>query len=337
MDESISTSPSPGGAGPGTAVAEDTAQYVVETEGLTKRYGEFTAVDGLNLRIQQGEIFGLLGPNGAGKTTTILMLMGLTEPTAGSATVCGCNPARKPLDVKRVVGYVPENLGFYGDLTGRQNLHYTARLNGLSDAECNRRTERALEQVGLADAGEKKVGHYSRGMRQRLGFADVLIKQPRLVILDEPTLGIDPDGVHHILDLIVRMSREQGMTILLSSHLLHQVQQVCHRITIFVRGKMIVQGAISDLAESAWPEGEEAVIEVQTAPDRPELAGALITIAGVTSVERSGETFLVKADHDVSQDISRVVADRGARVTNLRRRGYSLEDIYFKYFRGSEQ
>src|SRR5690606_30866566 len=177
------------------AAAAGERRPVIEARGLTKRYGRHTAVAGLDLTIYEGEVFGLLGPNGAGKTTTILMLLGLTEPTAGSVRVLGWDPARDPIEVKRAVGYLPENIGFYDDMTGRENLLYTARLNGLPERDAQERIDSLLTAVGLEGAGDRLVRVYSRGMRQRLGLADVLVKRPRMIILDEPTLGIDPAGI----------------------------------------------------------------------------------------------------------------------------------------------
>jgi ABC-2 type transport system ATP-binding protein len=175
---------------------------VIRTRGLTKRYGTLTAVDNLNLAVYPGEIFGLLGQNGAGKTTTILMLLGLTEPTKGEARVMGLDPAREPRLVKRRVGYLPDAVGFYGGLTGRQNLRYTARLNGLRGAEAETAMADVLDQVGLDDRADDLVETYSRGMRQRLGIADALVKSPDVLILDEPTTAIDPLGVVEMLDLL---------------------------------------------------------------------------------------------------------------------------------------
>lgn len=216
--------------------------------GLTKRYGDLVAVDSLDLELRRGEIFGLLGQNGAGKTTTILMLLGLTEPTAGSARVMGLDPARDALRVKRLVGYLPDSVGFYGDLTGRQNLRYTARLNGLRRDEAESRIDDALEQVSLHDRGDTRADTYSRGMLQRLGIADALIKDPEILILDEPTAAIDPIGVVEILQLLRDLVRERGVTVLLSSHLLTQVQSVCDRVGIFAAGRLIGQGTVPELA-----------------------------------------------------------------------------------------
>ncbi len=223
---------------------------VIETQGLTRKYGRQTAVDALSFQVQEGDIFGFLGPNGAGKTTTLLMLLGLTEPTAGTALVMGFNPLREPLQVKRRVGYLPENVGFYDDLTARENLGYVARLNRLPAGVARRNIEAALEAVGLGDVGDKVAGQFSRGMRQRLGLAELLIKEPKLVFLDEPTLGLDPDGINKILELILSLSRDRGITVVLSSHLLDQVQRTCNRIGIMIKGRMVATGTLAELAKA---------------------------------------------------------------------------------------
>ena len=228
---------------------EPSGQAVIRTRQLTKQYGSLTAVDHLDLAVQPGEIFGLLGPNGAGKTTTILMLLGLSEPTSGKAQVVGFDPTRQPLEVKSRVGYLPDDVGFYGELTGRQNLRYTAALNGLERRAADARIGSLVEQVGLADAADRPVEQYSRGMRQRLGLADALVKDPSVVILDEPTASIDPTGVAEVLDLIRSLAHERGVTVLLSSHLLHQVHQVCDRVAIFRSGRILAQGPMAKLAE----------------------------------------------------------------------------------------
>lgn len=221
---------------------------VIRTEGLTRRYGRQTAVDGLSFEVNAGEVFGFLGPNGAGKTTTILMLLGLTEPTAGRAEVLGLDPVKQPLQVKRQVGYLPENVGFYEDLTARENLRYVAALNDLPGARSKRLIEDALGTVGLAEEGDKLVGQYSRGMRQRLGIAELLIKEPKLVILDEPALGLDPDGMNRMLDLVASLNREKGITVLMCTHLLPHVERLCGRVGIMSKGRLAALGSISELA-----------------------------------------------------------------------------------------
>ncbi len=224
-------------------------EIVIRMEGLTKRYGAQTAVDRLSLEVAAGEIFGFLGPNGAGKTTTMLMLLGLTEPTSGTVRVCGYDPARDPLKVKEVIGYLPENVGFYEDMDARQNLRYIARLNGIPDRVSAGRIDTLLDEVDLTKEADKKVGSYSKGMRQRLGIAEVLVKEPRVIFLDEPTIGLDPDGTNRMLDLIQGMSRNRQMTIFFSSHLLDQVQRISDRIGIMIRGKLVAAGPLAELAQ----------------------------------------------------------------------------------------
>ena len=222
---------------------------IIETEGLTKVYGSQTAVNQLTFRIREGEVFGFLGPNGAGKTTTLLMFLGLTEPTSGKVRVCGFDPARDPLGVKERVGYLPENVGFYEDMDARQNLRFVARLNRIPDDVSLERIEELLNVVGLLEEAEKKVGIYSKGMRQRLGIAEVLVKEPKVIFLDEPTIGLDPDGTNRMLDLIHSLSREKNITVFLSSHLLDQVQRICDRVGIMIKGELVAIGPIQELGQ----------------------------------------------------------------------------------------
>jgi ABC-2 type transport system ATP-binding protein len=224
-------------------------QNIIEAEGLTKKYGTQIAVNTLTLQIREGEVFGFLGPNGAGKTTTLLMFLGLTEPTSGKVRVVGFDPAREPLRVKEKVGYLPENVGFYDDMDARQNLRFIAHLNHIPDKVSAKKTDELLQMVGLFEEAKKKVGTYSKGMRQRLGIAEVLIKEPRLIFLDEPTIGLDPDGTNRMLDLIHSLSREKNITIFLSSHLLDQVQRICDRVGIMIKGVLVAIGPIEELAK----------------------------------------------------------------------------------------
>jgi ABC-2 type transport system ATP-binding protein len=305
---------------------------IVSTRRLTKRYGEHIAVDGLDLDIFAGEVFGLLGPNGAGKTTTILMLLGLTEPTSGSATVVGTDPTRHPLAVKSRVGYLPDEVGFYDDLTASENLAYTARLNRIRRGDAADRIEAVLADVGLAADVDRRVGTYSRGMRQRLGVADALIKRPDLLILDEPTVNIDPEGVRELLLLVERLRSDQGVTVVLSSHLLHQVQQVCDRIGIFVRGRLRACGTIDELAaglDDRWvfDVGVEGV-------DDP--VGLLRAVPSVHDVSRRGGRWEVHADADIRTSLHDVVVDGGGRLTQLSRLTADLDSIYHRYFRDDD-
>ena len=225
------------------------ATPMIETTELTKCYNTRPAVDALTMSIAEGEIFGFLGPNGSGKTTALLMLLGLTEPTSGTARVAGLDPTREAIKVKRLVGYIPENVGFYEDMSALDNLRFIAQLNGMSNSVSAPKIEAALEQVGLADEAEKKLGAYSRGMRQRLGIAEILIKEPKIAFLDEPTLGLDPDGTTRIIEYIQSLSRDNNITVLLSSHDLTQVQKIADRIGIMINGKMIATGPLEQLAQ----------------------------------------------------------------------------------------
>ncbi|MCF8107712.1 MAG: ABC transporter ATP-binding protein [Desulfohalobiaceae bacterium] len=228
------------------------APTVIQTQELTKLYQGRPAVDHVSFEIRQGEIFGFLGPNGAGKTTTLLMLLGLTEPSSGFARILDLDPAREPIKVKSKVGYLQENMGFYLDLNARQMLMFVAELNGISGRRAEERINLALEVVGLLDESDKKIGAYSRGMRQRLGLAELLIKDAQIAFLDEPTLGLDPEATNRIIELIQSLCREQQMTVLPSSHLLQQVQKICHRVGIMIKGRMVAQGPLDQLAKESF-------------------------------------------------------------------------------------
>lgn len=304
---------------------------VIEISALTKRYGNYTAVDSLTLSIARGEIFGLLGPNGAGKSTTILMMLGLTEPSSGSVTVCGLDATRNPIEVKRKVGYLPEDVGFYEDYTGLENLLYTAQLNGMLPEAAEMRARHLLDRVGLAHEADKKAGKYSRGMRQRLGLADVLIKSPEVIILDEPTLGIDPQGVREFLGLIAQLSRDEGLTVLLSSHHLHQIQEVCDRVGLFVKGKLLAVGTIAQLSENLFSH-EPFMIEAGIDSAPAVLKDKLDAIPGVLSVVSESGTWRMGCSRDAASDIARTVVESGATLNYLKHNQYGLDDIYHHHF-----
>jgi ABC-2 type transport system ATP-binding protein len=323
-------------------------QNVIELIDLTKRYGSFTAVDNLNLTIGKGEIFGLLGPNGAGKSTTILMMMGLTEPTSGIARICGINSTTDPIAVRKKVGYLPEDVGFYDDYTGFENLVLTALLNRNTITEACRKAELILARVGLAEEAGKKAGKYSKGMRQRLGLADILIKDPEVIVLDEPTLGIDPKGVAEFLKLIVKLSKEEGHTVLFSSHHLHQVQEVCDRVGLFVGGRLIAEGKIGELSQKLFSE-EPIIIEagvILPEPDKAELPGdgsisgrlkqLISNINGVMTVDLENNLLQAGCSRDASDEIARAVIESGAGLKHLNKLEYGLDDIYHRYFEGVE-
>jgi ABC-2 type transport system ATP-binding protein len=302
---------------------------VIETQGLTKHYGPVVAVEGLNLTLSRGEVFGLLGPNGSGKTTTILMLLGLTDPTSGTVHVLGHDPSRNPLEVKRRVGYLPDSVGFYDDLTAQENLRYTARLNGIPRAETEARITEVLTRVGLSKVLDRRAGAFSRGMRQRLGLAEVLLKRPEIAILDEPTAGLDPEAAAEFLSLI-RELRTHDITVLLSSHLLHQVQAVCDRVGLFRQGKMVLEGTFETLADRVLGGAYRIRVEVLR-PDgvEPVLRG----IPGVRNlVEERPGSFTLEAQADCRAEVARRVVGKGADLVNLTLERPSLDEVYTRYF-----
>lgn len=344
-------------------------EIIIRTNELVKQYGDVTAVDRLNLEIHKGEVFGLLGPNGAGKTTTTLMLLGLTDPTSGTAEINGLDCTRDALAVKKIVGYLPDNVGFYPDMSGRENLIFSGMMNGLTRKEAEERAVGLLERVGMTYAADRKTGTYSRGMRQRLGIADVLMKDPEIIIMDEPTLGIDPSGMRELTALIRELSVKDGRTILISSHELYQIQEISDRVGIFVKGRMIACGRIDELGQQLQNEGlymvdfraEKTVdgpmaaehrAEVEAGTARGAMNAAAETLAsahetstidelkslvrGIEGVRLVGVkedgTLHVESGRDIRAELFRKLTDAGYLLSELHERGGDLDEIYRKYF-----
>ena len=260
------------------------------------------------------------------------MLLGLTEPASGAAYICGYNSTREPLKVKRISGYVPERIGFYEDLTASYNLAYTARLNGLSEELVRRRVGESLDIVGLSEVADQRVETFSRGMKQRLAIADLLIKTPRVAFLDEPTSGIDPEGVNQMLDLIAGIAREQRMTVILSSHQLNHVQRICNRVGILVKGRMVVEGLLDQLGREALG-GSQFSIEVQLSEITSGIIERINQVEGVVGVERSGDLLVINCVEDLRPQIARAVVDSGGSLVEMKVQSYALEDIYMRYFK----
>ncbi len=300
----------------------------VEASGLTKRYDGRPVVDRLTLSLSEGEVFGLLGPNGAGKTTTILMMLGLSEPSEGEVRILGHDPRREPLVVKRQVGYLPDSVGFYDTLTGKENLRFSAQLNRLTPEKTKERIDDVLREVGLTAAGDALVGTYSRGMRQRLGIADALLKDPAILILDEPTTAIDPEGVQEILTLIRRLAEERRVTVLLSSHLLHQVQSVCDRVAIFVEGRVAAMGTPQELADMAT--GPERVELTLDRPPPKHVSDAEF-VQSIEPARAPGSWLATVRPGTTAELVKRLIGD-GVGVSGVRRVGHDLDEIYRRYF-----
>lgn len=305
---------------------------VIETKDLTKIYGEKVAVDHLNLEVKEGEILGFLGPNGSGKTTTFLMLLGLTIPTSGTALVAGHDVVKESRDVRKVVGALPEFAGFYEDLTARQNLEYIGALNDLPTAEVKSRAEEYLNIVGLTGSAGIKVGKFSRGMKQRLGIAQALIKRPSLLLLDEPTIGVDPQGTKELRDLIMRLNREHHLTIVLSTHLLNEVQKICSKVAIIRSGKLIATGTIDELAADI-EKTEGMRLDIKLEGMKPDMLKALEAVPGVKSVDASNNMITVSAEPEAVSGISRAITTHGGLILMMKPYEPSLEEIFMKYYK----
>jgi ABC-2 type transport system ATP-binding protein len=286
---------------------------VVETKGLTKRYpGGVLAVDGLTLNVRRGEIYGFLGPNGAGKTTTLRMLVGLIRPTAGSAVVAG-HPPGSPASLAKI-GCVVENASFYPYMSGRDNLRVIARSARVPDAQ----VEVALDEVDLLRAAATRYGRYSRGQRQRLGVAAALIKSPELLILDEPTNGLDPQGMVEMRDLIKSLG-QGGRTVLISSHQLHEVEQICDRYGVIHTGKLIAEGAIAGTRYSGILLRAKPVARARQ---------SLSVLLGRGAVRSLDGALLISAAPAKAAEINQHLVESGVQVSELRPLERSLEEIF---------
>ncbi|RUU58852.1 ABC transporter ATP-binding protein [Mesorhizobium sp. M2C.T.Ca.TU.009.01.2.1] len=303
---------------------------VIEARGLVKRYGRFPAVDGIDLTVEKGEVFGLLGPNGSGKTTTILLLLGLTEPTAGSIRVLGLDPLRQPLAVKRQVGYLPDQIGFYDHLTAWENLAYTARLAGLISKEADGRINDALARVRLAEVAHRRVATFSRGMRQRLGLAEVLVKQAEIAILDEPTSGLDPQSTQELLDLIRELAAE-GVTFVLSSHQLAMMQTICSQVALFRKGQVGLVGRVEDLTANVLGGTYRLEVEAEKA-DLEKLLAGVPHVSGLMPLQ--GGRWRVDADSDVRADVARRIVGAGGALHSITMRQTTLDEVYVRFFEG---
>jgi ABC-2 type transport system ATP-binding protein len=301
---------------------------VIEVQGLTKRYDGVAVVKAISFSVARGEIFGLLGPNGAGKTTTILMLLGLSDISEGQARVLGYDPEREPLAVKRRVGYLPDQVGFYDNLSASDNLRYTARLMGLERDEREEKISASLDHVGLSDVVDRPVQTFSRGMRQRLGLAEILMKEAQIAILDEPTSGLDPQATAELLQ-IIRNLKTRSVSVLLSSHLLDRVQSICDRVALFNKGEIALLGTVGELGQQVLGIGYYVDLEAEGAGALDKLK----SLPGVRSIEQAGPNHVrIYAERDVRSDAAAAVISAGGRLLRLSVETASLDLIYNRYF-----
>jgi ABC-type multidrug transport system, ATPase component len=300
---------------------------MIRTENLTKVYNGKAAVDGLDLEIGEGDIFGFLGPNGAGKSTTILMLTGMIEPTGGRCFVDGIEVAKDPLNVKEIIGYLPEDVGFYGNMTGEQNLDYFARFYGMDARKRKERIAELLELVHL-DGVTQKAGEYSRGMKQRLGLAQALINDPKVLFLDEPTANLDPEGVREYRELVLALAGE-GKTVFVSSHILSEVREVCRTVGLLAKGKLVAQGTLEEVARTlASPDGDTVRIVVETREHLPALDDP-----DIIAIERSGNRAVVRAKTDIRDRLTETLFSQGLHVREMRVEEPEIEDVFMAAYR----
>ncbi len=300
---------------------------VLSVSHLSKQYKKgVQAVHDISFSLHEGEIFGLLGPNGSGKTTTILMVLGLLDRTEGTVRILGYDPYRSPLAVKQQVGYMPDTIGFYEYMTAYENLDYTARFLGLSAQEREKRIGDALASMHLTNRMYDKVRTFSHGMKRRLGLAELLVKQPKIAILDEPTQGLDPQSISEFLALIASLRKHKGMTILLSSHQLDEVQSVCDRVGLFSQGTLLRHGSVEELGKQQF--GSSVRIALQ-AEGNGDLSTLLKDLDAVQEVTKNGENrYLITASRDIRPTIAQTVLKAGCNLSSLELQTYSLQELY---------
>ncbi len=305
---------------------------IIQTNELTKIYGNITAVDHLNLTVNEGEIFGFLGPNGAGKTTTILLLMGLSTPTSGTALVGGYDVVKNSKDVRKIAGNLPEFAGYYEDLTAKQNLDYIGQLNDIPRDERERRVTELLAEVGLSKWKDNKVEKFSRGMKLRLGIAQALVKNPKVVFLDEPTIGIDPEGIKEVRELIFHLNRDRGVTVFLSSHLLYDVQLTCSTVGIIRQGKLVLTDTIENVTKGITG-NKGMILEFKLKNATSDLFKELKGIHGVTSVTEERDRLHVYMEKDESEEVSKTITKHGAVILLMKPREFTLEEVFMEYYK----
>ncbi len=301
---------------------------ILETQNLFKNYGDFTAVKGISFEIKEGEIFSLLGPNGAGKTTTISMLSTLYTPTSGDATIGGHSITKDPMAVKRVIGVVPQDLALYEDLTAKENLIFWGQMYGLGGKSLNSRVDEVLEQIGLADKAKNRVKTYSGGMKRRVNIGVGLLHKPRLLFMDEPTVGIDPQSRRAILDTVKDLNK-QGMTVLYTTHYMEEAQELSDRVGIIDHGELIALGTQDELTKQVG-QTETLILHIGENEDPDALAKAVSSVEGVQKADVTDNVVSV-ITHDAKDVIAAVVSkanERGIKIRSMDIREPNLEAVF---------
>ncbi|MBK9129296.1 MAG: ATP-binding cassette domain-containing protein [Phycisphaerales bacterium] len=309
---------------------------MIEVRNLSKAYGVYKAVDDISFSVQEGEIVGFLGPNGAGKTTTIRILTCFMPATSGSASVAGFDVLTQSMDVRRCVGYLPESVPLYPEMRVREYLNFRGKLHGLNPGERAAAITRVADRCWLGEVIDRPIGHLSKGYRQRVGLADALLHNPKILILDEPTVGLDPTQIRETRSLIRDLAREH--TVMLSSHILPEVEATCQRIIIINRGRLVASGTPAELRTRVAGEGN-LIAEVKTAPQE-----ALAAVKGLVGVQDAHADAVdgwvrvqVSAQRDVREDIARLAAEKRWPLRELRREIATLEDFFVKIVAGTRE
>jgi ABC-2 type transport system ATP-binding protein len=295
---------------------------MIKTTNLTKAYDGVKAVDSLDLSVEKGDVFGFLGPNGSGKTTTMGMMIGEIEPTAGQCFIKGIDVLRHPLEVKKVIGYMPDGLGFYENLTARQNLRFFSEFYDIPSDKVEKRITELLQYVGLAGV-EKKAEGYSRGMKQRLGLAQALLNDPEVIFMDEPTNGLDPQGVMQVRNIIKDLS-SQGKTIFFSSHIMEEVRHVCKTVGIISKGKLIAHGSLDDVRHKMEKDAAVTIIVKAIGPV-PQISDPDIIDASYLN-----GSAIIHARSDIRDRISRQLSGNNVLIRELKVEERSLEEVFLQ-------
>lgn len=300
---------------------------MIEANQLSKSYGNLTALAGISFEARRGEILGFLGPNGAGKTTALRILTGYMPPTGGTAKVAGFDVVEESLEVRRRVGYLPETVPLYPEMSGREYLTFMGSLRRVENLD--ERVEQVLEQVGLEERGDSLIGNLSKGLRQRVGLAQALVHQPEVLILDEPTIGLDPAQIIEVRDLIREFGRER--TVMLSTHILSEAQQLCDRVLIIHKGRIVAEDTPANL--SAQLAGADRIL-VHTTAEAGVLADLLRSVPGVESVALGQQEGVVEVSSAPGRDLrpllARKIVERELDLLELRTTGISLESIFLQ-------
>lgn len=310
---------------------------MIEVKGLTKRYGEITAIDDVCFRLEKGKILGFLGPNGAGKTTTMRILSGFMPPSRGTAAVAGYDVLKEPLEVKRRVGYMPEHPPLYNEMTVSSYLDFVARIKGVPRDHKKSSFDRVLEQCGLQEVTGRLIGNLSKGYRQRLGLAQALIHNPEVLILDEPTIGLDPVQIIEIRETIKNLGKEH--TVILSSHILPEITMICERVVIINEGKVVVVDSYESLS-ARFRESERIAIKLSKPDDQviPRLK-ALTGVKEVFAEEGNANCFIIESEikSEIGEEVAKTIVSEGWGLQEMKLLSLSLEDIYRRLITGEKE